>query len=197
MKLIIEYLSGANALEIIGLVFGLANVTLLIKKSILNWPAGLVYVIASLILFWNIKLYADFGLHIIYLFLNVYGWYFWVVSKSNNIEHSISTNSRQKNSLFLLFSITGTFVLGFFLSKFTDASLPYWDSATSVFSITGIWLTAKKKLESWYYWFAVDVTAACIYWVKDIPFYSFLYLIYIGMAIVGYYSWKKSVNVSH
>ncbi|WP_420581735.1 nicotinamide mononucleotide transporter [Reichenbachiella sp.] len=50
-------------------------------------------------------------------------------------------------------------------------------------------------MENWYYWFAVDVLACGIYFYKGIYFYSFLYGVYIVMAVSGYLAWKKSPNL--
>ena len=73
-------------------------------------------------------------------------------------------------------------------------ALPYWDSTTSILSVTGMWLTARKKIDNWYYWFAVDVLATGIYVYKELYFYALLYLFYIGMAVAGYLAWKKTMT---
>ena len=192
-KSIADYISEIGALEVIGLVFGLLAVIWLIRQNILTWPAGLIYVFASLIIFWKEKLYADFFLHIIYLGLNFYGWYYWKHGKKEAEKIlRVSTTPFGLSLLLLVVSIAGIFTTGFVLARYSDASLPYWDSATTILSFTGMWLTARKKIENWYYWFVVDVLAAGIYYYKGIHLYAFLYLIYIGLAIAGYLSWKKA-----
>ena len=98
--------------------------------------------------------------------------------------------------MLLLLSGIGIVFFGTLLNVYTDASLAYWDSTTSVLSIVGMWLTAKKKLENWYFWLAVDVLATGIYLYKGIYFYALLYLIYVGLAVSGLISWKKSMDQS-
>jgi nicotinamide mononucleotide transporter len=194
-KSIADYVGGIGTLEVIGLVFGLLAVIWLIRQNILTWPAGLVYVMASLIIFWKEKLYADFFLHIIYLGLNFYGWYYWKHGKKEAEKILRISTTTLSLSLFLLFlSFAGIFATGYVLERYSDASLPYWDSATTILSFTGMWLTARKKIENWYYWFVVDVLAAGIYYYKGIQLYALLYLIYIGLAIAGYLSWKKAMS---
>ena len=78
---IIYYVSTIDPLEITGLITGLLAVIWLIRQNILTWPAGIIYVLASVIIFWKEKLYADLALHIFYLFLNGYGWYYWSAGK--------------------------------------------------------------------------------------------------------------------
>lgn len=200
---ILEYALNIDGYELAGLVFGLLAVWYLIKESVLTWPAGILYVLVSFVVFWKIQLYGDLLLHVIFLILNIYGWYFWVFGKKKNEgELPITTYSLKQNLVLFTLSLLGILLFGLFLDNvhliwkhIAPAALPYWDATTSILSITGIWLMTKKKIENWYYWFAVDVLACGIYFYKSIYFYSFLYGLYIIMAISGYLAWKKSPNL--
>jgi len=199
---IIEYAQSMMIMEILGLVFGLLCVYYLIKESILTFVFGIAYVIVSFFVFWEIQFYGDFILHIFFLILNIYGWYFWVFGKKKDeSEVPVSTLKGREAILYVFISLIGVFIFGFFLENIDQlfpgipsSSLPYWDAATSVFSMTGMWLTAKKKLENWHYWLFVDILATILYFYKGIYFYSFLYLLYIGMAVSGYLAWKKTLH---
>ncbi len=192
---IFAYVRYLDSLEILGLVTGLLAVWWLIRQNILTWPAGIIYILASLIIFWKEKLYADFALHIFFLGMNIYGWYFWSLGKKTE-NHKVPVTGISWSTLVILtlLSFAGIALTGYFLSEFTDAALPYWDSATTVLSLTGMWLTARKKIENWYFWMIVDVLATGIYYYKGIYFYSILYMIYIALAVSGYLSWKSSMN---
>lgn len=189
-----------NPYEAIGLIFGLLAVIFLIRENIWTWPAGIIYVLASLVIFWTEKLYADFALHIFFLGLNIYGWWYWLrgtgKTGSSGAEKKVPVTNTSRTLLtqLCLLSTVGIFIMGFFLSQYTDASLPYWDSTTTVLSAVAIWLTARKKIENWHFWFVVDVLATGIYFYKDIYFYAILYLIYIGLAVSGYLEWKKTMQ---
>lgn len=191
---ILDYGSQIDILEFLGLVFGIITVWLLIKENILNWPAGIVYVLISLVIFYRTKLYADFALHIVFLVLNIYGWYFWVKGKkSDNEELPVTYTSAKVMILVSAMCIIGIFVIAEIL-KTTDAAVPYWDSATTSLSIGAIWLQARKKIESWYYWILVDFLATGIYINREIYFYAALYGVYIFMAFAGLRAWKKSMQ---
>jgi len=184
-----------------GLIFGLLCVYFLIKKSLLTWPFGILYVLVSFVVFWQARLYGDFLLHVFFLVLNIYGWYYWV--KRNNTDNQAVGISRlpAKQALLTLgVTALGVVIFAQFLisipawfSSAGPAALPYWDSTTTMLSIAGMWLTARKKLDNWYYWFAVDVLATGVYFYKELYFYSALYFIYIGMAVAGYISWRKTM----
>ncbi|UII34271.1 nicotinamide riboside transporter PnuC [Fulvivirga ulvae] len=206
----IEYITSMDPYEATGLIFGLLAVIFLIKENILTWPSGIIYVLVSLVVFWREKLYADFALHIFFLVLNIYGWWYWVRGKKSPDRESpldaapdqsqakevpVTHASSGVLTALILISAMGIFLMGFLLESFTDASLPYWDSATTMLSLAGMWLTARKKIENWHFWFVVDVLATGVYYYKGIHFYSILYLVYIGLAVSGYLAWRKTMRV--
>lgn len=198
----INYANGIDILELLGLIFGLLAVWFLIKQSILTWPSGIIYILISFVIFWKIQLYGDFLLHVFFLVLNIYGWYYWIRAKKSEAEEvPVSTFNPKVNLLLLAGTALGVVVFGWILQSLPKmvegmepAALPYWDATTSILSVTGMWLTTRKKIENWYYWLAVDVLATGIYIYKGIYFYALLYFIYIGLAIWGYLAWRKSMK---
>ncbi|WP_421977896.1 nicotinamide riboside transporter PnuC [Roseivirga seohaensis] len=198
---IISYAQGISVWELSGLIFGILAVLFLIKESVWTWPAGVAYVLVSFFVFWEARLYGDFILHIFFLVLNIYGWYYWTKGKKGDQPDVLISHTSAKRGIFLIaITFVGIFLFAQFLINIPNyfegmepAALPYWDSTTSILSVTGMWLTARKKIDNWYYWFAVDVLATCIYFYKELYFYSFLYFLYIGMAIAGYLAWKKTM----
>jgi len=197
LRQILEYASKIDFLEAGGLIFGLLCVWFLIKDNILTWPSGIIYVLISFVIFWRTKLYADFGLHFVFLALNIYGWYYWIKGGREKEAKSIVPITTINSNWWIVLigsSAISIYIMGKLLSM-TDAAVPYWDSTTTVLSIAGRWLTARKKIENWHFWFVVDVIATGVYVYKEIYFYALLYLLYIGMAVAGYLSWKKIMNL--
>lgn len=195
-----NYASQINAWELIGLITGLLAVVFLIRQHILTWPFGIAYVLVSFVVFWEARLYGDFILHVIFLVLNVYGWIHWVKGSG---KRGLPVSKLKPYQALRTLALTGIMI--FLFAKFLlyipnlwegvdPPSLPYWDSTTSMLSVTGIWLQARKKIDNWYYWLIVDVLATGIYFYKELYFYGVLYMLYIGMAVAGYLAWKKSLN---
>jgi nicotinamide mononucleotide transporter len=192
---IIQYASTIDLLEVIGLATGLLAVFWLIRQNILTWPTGILYVLVSLVIFWRERLYADLLLHVVYLFLNIYGWYYWSYGRKRKDEQlPVGTTRAAVLWPLVLLSLAGIVLMGYLMKEHTDAALPYWDSATTVLSFSGMWLTARKKIENWYFWFVVDLLATGVYFYKEIYFYALLYMIYIALAVGGYVSWKKDLT---
>jgi len=65
----------------------------------------------------------------------------------------------------------------------------------TVASLIAQWLMARKKLESWLFWIAVDVAAIGIYWSwsKGLLLTSGLYAAFLVLAIVGLFAWRGSL----
>ncbi len=201
---IYSYVSSMAYMELAGLFFGLWTVYLLIRESIGAWPTGVAYVLVSFFVFWEQRLYGDFVLHIVFLVLNIYGWYSWAKVKKDEEEHlNISTSNAKELIIYSLTTMAGIALFGYFLTRLPmifaglpEAALPYWDASTSAISITAMWLTARKKIENWFFWLIVNVIATCIYSYKGLYFYTTLYFVYIIMSISGYLHWKKSLRNS-
>ncbi len=71
-----------NWLEATGLISGLLCVLLLIRQNIWNWPIGLLYSLVSIVVFLRAHLYADLALHVFYVAMNAYGWYYWAFAEA-------------------------------------------------------------------------------------------------------------------
>lgn len=189
---------------LIAFISGILAVVFLIKENIWTWPFGILYTIISLFVFYESQLYGDLILHIFFLILNIYGWVHWVQGKSK-VDAELPVTQLALKPALIYVGISGLMVFLFaqFLIKLPDwfvgiepASLPYWDSTTSMLSVTAMWLTARKRIDNWYYWLLIDILASGIYFYKGLYFYAFLYLIYIGMAVAGYRAWKKNLQLA-
>jgi nicotinamide mononucleotide transporter len=94
----------------------------------------------------------------------------------------------------LALCVVGTATLGTAFALHTDAALPYWDNARFAASLAAMWLTARKKIENWAFWFVINVGSVGVYWMQDLPLYAGLYFVYIIMAIAGWRVWSRSLG---
>jgi len=78
--MIVEWLL-SNTTELLGAILGIVYIFFSIRQNILTWPTGLLTSILYVIVFFQAKLYADMGLQVYYVFISIYGWYFWLKGK--------------------------------------------------------------------------------------------------------------------
>jgi len=178
-----------NWLEISAVVFGFLCVLFTIRRNIWCWPLGLIQVLLYIYIFQQAKLYSDMILHVVYVFMQIYGWWFWL--KGRDGGKSLITNVMYF-PIWIVGCLIATTLWGFGMDNLTDAALPYWDAFTTVASLIAQYLLCRKKLESWYFWIAVDVVAIGVYAYKELYFTCGLYACFLVMATIGLLSWKKA-----
>lgn len=76
------------------------------------------------------------------------------------------------------------------LVAYTNSTVPLLDAFTNALSFIGLWALARKYVEQWLFWIAVDVVCCYLYVVKGIPFKAGLYGLYVVIAVMGYIKWK-------
>ncbi len=185
--------------ELIGAASGLLCVWLIIRENIWNWPVGLAYALVSLLVFYNARLYADLVLHVFYVFMNGYGWYYWLRgagARGSEGRLVVARLSMRSASLLGVATLIGIIAMGWLFDYYTDADLAYWDSTTTVMSFAAMWMAAHKYIENWFVWLVVDVLATGIYIFKGIWPYAVLYGLYIPMAVWGWMAWSRSMSLS-
>jgi nicotinamide mononucleotide transporter len=190
-----EYWS-QNALEATGLVSGLLCVLLLIRQNIWNWPIGLLYSAVSIVVFYEARLYSDLCLHVFYVAMNAYGWYYWGFAK-RPADSPVLPVTRIPTRIAAALAIVvacATAGVGWSFASYTNAAVPYWDSATTTMSFAAMWMTARKHIENWIVWLVVDVVSTGIYLYKGLQMYALLYCVYIGMAFAGWWAWRATMQ---
>jgi nicotinamide mononucleotide transporter len=185
-----------TVLEIVATVTGIGAVALQAKEKLMAWPLAILSVTCAAVIYFYNKLYSDFGLHIIYIFLNVYGWKVW--SNRNNINKiAMTVKMTLKQLLFAVFTVgIGTMGLGYVMDLYTDADLAYFDAFTTTGSLLAQYLLARKFLENWWFWIVVDIVAIPVYLYKELYFFSFLFFVYLVICVWGYFSWRQNFNLS-
>src|SRR3954469_8262314 len=70
-----------NALEWVAAALGVVNVVLVVRRSVWNYPFGIVMVALYFFVFYGARLYSDALLQIFFFVIQLYGWRNWVRAK--------------------------------------------------------------------------------------------------------------------
>lgn len=184
-----------GAIEIIAALLGVASVYLIIRQSLWCWPVGIAMTTLYAWIFLDVRLYSDAMLQVIYIGLQLYGWWFWIARRDAAEAQGrapILLLSGRARLLWFAGGLAATALVGFGMARFTNADLPYWDALTTVFSLVAQTLLARKYLENWIVWIGVDVFAIGIYLYKGLEVTAGLYAVFLCMAIWGFWTWQKS-----
>ena len=185
-------------LDILTTVLGLIYIWLEYRVSIALWFIGIIMPALDVWLYWSHGLYGDAGMAVYYTLAAVYGYYVWRFKKTRKLKQSlpiIHVPRRQYLPL-LLFFLLAWGAIYYVLVNWTNSTVPLLDSFTNALSFVGMWTLARKYLEQWLFWIAVDVVCCYLYIQKGIPFKAALYGLYVVIAIAGYYKWKQMVKIT-
>jgi len=183
---------GERPIEIAAVILGVCNITLLIRRSIWNYPFGIVMVIFYMKIFYDAKLYADTGLQVFFLIVQIYGWAHWLGRRDASGRVIVRRITRNQALAYAAAGAAGVAAMGALLSRFTDAALPYWDSTIAVFSVIAQVLLARRRLENWLVWVGVDIVAIGVYWAKGLYPTTGLYAVFLVLATLGYFAWRRA-----
>jgi nicotinamide mononucleotide transporter len=86
-------------------------------------------------------------------------------------------------------------ILGYLVSENTQQFNPYLDAQIGVFCLYATYLTTQKILENWLFWIVIDLVLIYLYVARGLYPTAFLYGIYSIVALVGYFNWKKKLQV--
>lgn len=198
-----QFLSGllnTGWLEGVAVITGIASVWFSKLENIWVYPTGIVSTLIYIYLSFSGHLFGEAAVNIFYTSMSVYGWVLWTRKDADNQNMLQITRSGKMEwaSHLLFFGVIFTVI---FLSltrlkeNFAPGALPLPDSFASATAFTGMWLMAKKKVESWIWWIATDIAAIPLYIVKGFAFTGFFYFILLLIAISGLISWQRKYRV--
>lgn len=194
----IEYLYGYFFSSWLGITEFIASILTLVcvwqtaRQNIWSFLWGGIGVILFGLIFYEVQLYADTSLQLLYyLPITFYGWWYWYTKGPAPDTLEVTCNPKQYG-LIAGWTILGWFLTATFFSTLTNASLPIPDSFILFASIVAQYLLSKKRLESWYLWILVDIVAIPVYAYKGLYVTSGLYFILFGLASYGLFSWWRA-----
>ncbi|HEX9931344.1 MAG TPA: nicotinamide riboside transporter PnuC [Allosphingosinicella sp.] len=178
--------------EWIAAALGLVNVALVVRRSVWNYPFALAMVSLYFFVFWEAKLYSDALLQIFFLAINLYGWRNWLRSRHLSGEVMVTTLTGRQRLLWLAGTLAASLAWGWAMATFTDAAAPVADALIAGGSVAAQLLQARRRLECWVLWIAVDLIAVPLYWSRDLEPTAGLYAVFLVMAAAGLVSWWKA-----
>lgn len=179
--------------EALATACGLVCVACSVRQNPWTWPAGLATVSLYLWIFLQVRLYSGAALQAVYVVLNAYGWWAWLRGGEDGGALEVSSLSLRAGCAWLAAALGGGLALGVAMARLTDADLPYLDASVTGLSLAGQWLMARKHPENWLFWIAVNVLSVGMYLSKALWLSSGLYAVFLGLAIAGWFSWRRAL----
>lgn len=185
-----------HSLEFAAALLGLINIVLIVRRSVWNYPFGLAMVAISGWLFAqpDVRLYSDAGLQVFFFGVQLYGWWHWSRAQAAAGEIEVLVLGSPARLAIIAAITVATIGWGALMSLYTDAALPGWDAFIAMASVAAQVLMARRYLENWLLWIAVDLIAIGVYATKGLILLALLYFAFLILSIVGFLAWRKSLG---
>lgn len=191
MDAIFEAFLAQSGWEMLAVVLLLAYLLLAMAESIWCWACAFFGTAIYTVLFWNVSLLMESALNVYYMAMAFYGWWQW---RRGSVAEPlpISRMTLIKHLQFMALIAVLTLLSGYWMSRNTEAVMPYLDSFTTWASVLTTYLVAKKVLENWLYWIVIDVVSIYLYLDRGLNLTAALYVAYVVIAVLGYFTWHRS-----
>ena len=185
-------------LELFAVFMNILSVIYAKRNSVLVYPTGLIGTGIFVYLLFNFSLLGDMIINFYFVIMSIYGWYYWTQKKEGKVIHNVSrvtVNEYYFSIIIAVISLISIYLVYDFFGKWNSWTA-YVDSITTAIFFIAMWLMARRKIESWTFWFIGDIITIPLYFYKGLTISSIQYLIFSILAILGYISWKKILNNS-
>jgi len=176
-------------LEVCAVILALAYVVLAIFQSRLCWIAAIASASLYILIFWQVRLYLEAALQVFYIAMAVYGWFAWQ-QKDDESQTPIRKWSPKQHAMACSTLVFLSVLIGSAMARWTDAASPFVDAATTVSALLATWMVARKLLENWLYWIAIDIASIGLYLSRDLSLTAALFAGYVLLAAWGYRTWR-------
>jgi len=175
--------------EVFGFVTGAICVMLTVEENIWNWPIGLANNVVFIALFLGQRLYADMGLQIVYIVLDILGWHQWLHGGANRGKLNVRKSGILELAILCLLGIGSTYGMTLFLRSVND-SAPFLDALTTVLSLMAQYLLTRKAIENWHLWMVADAIYVGLYAYKGLALTAILYALFFALCVGGLRLWR-------
>jgi len=182
--------AATSVTEWLAVSLALAYLGLAIRLIRWCWLCALLSAGLYAMLMFRAGLYMESALQIFYMALAVYGWRQWQAGARGRSARVVVTWPAALHGPGVILIVLLTLVSGAALSRVGTAAFPFLDSFTTWGAVVATWLTARKVLQSWHYWFVIDSVSIYLYVERELALTAALFIVYLVLIVAGYRTWR-------
>ena len=183
-----------SPLEILAALLAIAYLLLAIRQNIWCWPAAILSTGLYIFVMYEAGLYMEAALQFFYIAVAGYGWWSWLHGGPDGQELAVTTWPARRHLAAIGSIVILSLASGALLNRYTQAAYPYLDSLTTWGAIVTTWMVARKVLENWFYWFAIDSLSVYLYVNRGLFVTALLFVLYLVLIVFGYQAWRRSMR---
>jgi nicotinamide mononucleotide transporter len=175
--------------ELAAVAFGVGYILLAIRERRACWLAGGISTAIYAAVFWRAGLPMQAALQLVYVAMSAWGWIAWG-------RAGREAPPRSWPAVRHVAAIAGvalaTAVSAPLAAKYSLAAAPVADSLGTWASLVATWLLARRVIDTWAWWIAIDAGLAALFAWQGLAMTGALYLAYAVLAVAGWRSWRRS-----
>ena len=179
--------------ELTGVALSILMVGCNIREIHWGWPLAIVASLLYMLLFWRSRLYGDSALQLFFAAVAFWGWFQWLRGTRDGGSLRAEWLPARSRLFVLLAGALLWPLTGWFLLRFTDTDVPWWDAFPTAWSLVGQYLLGRKYIENWVIWILVDAVALLLFAHKGLWFTAALYALFIPLCVAGLRSWMATL----
>lgn len=195
LPLLAEQIAQQDAVEWMGLAFGILYVVLATYEKPSCWIFG---ILSSACIAWksitDYKLIADAMLQLFYIGIGVYGLILWYRGNASQGRKPITSSPWQSHLRAIFICLVISAPLSWLLVHYADARYGYIDTLLTCLSVWTTFLLIRKDLHNWVYWIGIDIVYVILYWKSDGLLFAVLFFIYTLISVWGMRQWRQSLK---
>lgn len=197
----VQGMQQTSLLEYVAVFAGIASVWFSKKENILVYPVGLINTITYVYLSFKYHLIGEATVNFYYTIVSIYGWILWARKDQQHrpVLHITFSTRKERTQQLLFFASLYVIIflsLTYLKTSFYPGTIPWADAFASATAFTGMWLMAKKKVESWIWWILTNIASIPLYFVKTLVFTSVYYIVLLILAVLGLQEWRRRAAVA-
>lgn len=183
-----------SELEWIAAGLGLANIVLLVRRSVWNYPFGMAMVALYMAIFWQARLYGEAGLQVFFFAAQAWGWWLWIATAGGQAQVPVRWLDRRSRAVWLMGIGALSINFAWAMDRFTDAAAPYADGPITVASIAAQVLLAFRRVENWVLWIVIDLASIALYLWRGLYPTAGLYAAFLVLSVLGLSEWMRAAR---
>jgi len=175
--------------ELAAVGFGLAYILLAIREHRACWIAGGISTALYAFVFLDAGLPMQAALQVAYVAMSAWGYFAW--RRDAEGAAPVRRWPVSRHLLALLGVGLATALSAPLAARYALAAAPVADSLGTWASLLATWLLARRVIDTWFWWIAIDAGLAALFYAQGLVATAALYLAFALLAVAGWRSWRK------
>ena len=180
--------------ELAAVGFGIAYILLAIREHRACWIAGGIGTAIYAKVFLDAGLPMQAALQLVYVAMSAYGFLAW---RRDQARAAMLRRWPVARHIAALAAVgLATAVSAPLAARYTLAAAPVADSLGTWSSLLATWLLARRIVDNWLWWIAIDAGLAALFAAQGLLPTAALYLAYALLAMAGWRRWRREAGVA-